>query len=274
MILLVWMLIAVQLPCLIADKPAALSELPHIFEIFLPYRLDFVIEMYLTTIFPRRFREVVRNFQLPQNVVTADIKPIISIPNYSGGALFLGTVKVDSFEEVEAFLRLVESLAHRVFRTGLNDTTISGNFRIPLKGLRVDPATGFVYMNVDKSFPTDSFNRYSNFLKSTYFRLRKLTALDYQPETNIQSDCLVIGEVTNLAAIDVDAFNAKFSGPHQSLLGFATFDKILIKPEGLESERMKSIFHFDYAYNEPMIGIENVDEQAVAKEEAEPAARH
>ena len=222
------------------------------FEIFLPYRLDYLAEMKLTTIFPRKFLYTLRNYEQSKSSGV----PVLSMPNCSSGAMRLASVELPSRTDMNSFLSMMEELSRRVYRTGLNKTTAGGNFRLPIKGLTIDPDTLVVYTKVDIDFPTDSHSRYVKFMKSLYYRLAK-SNLPYQINENVRLDQIVLGMVNKLEDIDLKAFEKTF---RNFQIGFLTIGKIIVRPPGEGGDRYKSIFYFDHNSYEPIIGIENTVE--------------
>lgn len=222
------------------------------FEIFLPYRMDFLAEMKLTTIFPRKFLYTLSDYKRSKNSGV----PVLSMPNYSSGAMRLGAVYLPSRGDMNNFLAMMEELSRRVYRTGLNKSTAGGNFRLPIRGLAIDPATRLVYTKIDSDFPTDSHGRYIKFMKSLYHRLAK-SRLRYEIDEEIQLDRIVLGMVDNLADIDLKAFEKTFK---DFQVGFLTISKVVVRPPGRNGDRYKSIFYFDHSNYEPIIGIENTVE--------------
>ena len=234
-----------------SDKSRGKAHLP--FEIFLPYRLDYLAEMKLTTMFPRKFLYTLRDYKGSKNSGV----PVLSMPNCYSGALRLGAVQLPSRRGMNNFLSMMEELSRRVYRTGLNKTTAGGNFRLPIKGLAIDPATRLVYTKIDVGFPTDSHGRYVKFMKSLYYRLAK-SQLHYEIDEDIQLDRIVLGMVNNLADIDLKAFEKTFKNFQ---VGFLTIGKVVVRPPGRGGDRYKSIFYFDHNSYEPIIGIENTIEE-------------
>lgn len=223
-----------------------------LFEIFLPYRMDFFTEMKLTTIFPRNFMYTLKNYSQSK----AEEYPILNLANTATGSIRLGVVQIADMDRLNELLKLFKDLTKRVFRTGLNEHTIGGNFRIKMKGLTIDPNTRFLMTNFEIDYPTDSHARYVTFLKSLFNRLMRLNQT-YQSYSNIRLDSLVLGIVDDMAAIDLPAFDKTFSNFD---LGFVTFDHVTVQPAGNKCENMRSIFYFDHLNHEPVIGIENSTE--------------
>lgn len=183
-------------------------------------------------------------------------KPVISMPNCSSGALSLGAVYIANKKELNILLTLMDDLSRRVFRTGLNESTAGGNFRLPMNALGIDPTTRYIYSKFIANYPTDSFGRFLTFMKSFYYRMAS-TKLKYEIYDDIKLDQLVLGRVESLDLIDLKAFNKKFN---DYFVGFVTFSKILVMPSGTRNEKLKSVFYFDQMSHEPIIGIENTVE--------------
>lgn len=192
-------------------------------------------------------------------------KPVISMPNCSSGALSLGAVYVSNKKELSVLLTLMDDLSRRVFRTGLNESTAGGNFRLPMNGLGIDPTTRYIYTKFVAKYPTDSYGRFVTFMKSFYYRLAH-TNLRYEIYSDIKLDEFVLGRVESLNQIDLKAFNKLFN---DFFVGFVTFSKILVMPSGTRSEKMKSVFYFDHMSHEPIIGIENTIETDESSESTE-----
>ena len=225
-----------------------------IFEIYLPYRLDFVAEMKLTSIFPRKFMYALKNYTATKE----KNEPVLSMPNCSSGAIKIAGVYIRKLKDLNELLDLMSDLSKRVFRTGLNEETAGGNFRIPLLGIGIDPTTKYIYSKHDLNYPTDSNARFVTFMKSFYYRLAK-AKFKYEIYDDIRLDQLVLGMVESIDEIDLPAFSKLFSTFH---VGFVTFNKILVMPAGNRNEKKKSIFYFDHMSHEPIIGIENTVETA------------
>lgn len=234
------------------DASTSSSSSPTLFEIYLPYRLDFFAEMKLTSIFPRKFMYSLKDYKKTKEAG----KPIISMPNCSSGALSLGAVYISNKTDINMLLSTMDFLSKRVFRTGLNESTAGGNFRLPLNGLGIDPTTRYIYTKFVADYPTDSFSRFLTFMKSFYYRMSKIE-LTYEIYDDIKLDQLVLGRVESLDQIDLKAFNKKFNN---YFVGFVTFSKILVMPSGNKDENLKSVFYFDHMSHEPIIGIENTIE--------------
>ena len=247
------------------DEFSSSNPSPTYFEVYLPFRLDFFAEMKLTSVFPRKLMHALKDYKLTKKAG----QPVLSMPNCSTGALSLGRVHVSNKLELATMLNIMDDLSRRVFRTGLNEFTTSGNFRLAMRGLVIDQSTRYVYTKFDLNYPTDSHTRYITFLKSLIYRLAK-SQLTYEIYTDIKLDELVLGRVELLADVDLKAFHRIFSDFN---IGFATFSKILVMPAGSQSEKMRSVFYFDHMSHEPIIGVENsieVDgEAAKAKAKAE-----
>lgn len=223
-----------------------------LFEIYLPYRLDFFAEMKLTTIFPRKFMYALKDYASTK----AAGRSVLSMPNYSSGALSLGMVHIGDEGELEEFLGLMDDLSKRVFRTGLNESTAGGNFRLPMNGIGIDPASKYIYAKFDLDYPTDSHRRFVTFMKSFFYRLARLK-LNYEACDDLLLNQLVLGQVSHLEDINLPAFKDLFANFN---VGFATFNKILVMPAGTRNEKMRSVFYFDHVSHEPIIGIENTVE--------------
>lgn len=222
------------------------------FDIFLPYRLDYLAEMKLTTIFPRKFLYTLRDYEKSKNSGI----PVLSLPNCPSGAMRLGAVQLPSRQNMNSFLLMMEELSRRIYRTGMNKTTAGGDFRLPVKGLFIDPVSQLVYTNIDTDFPTDSHGRYIKFMKSLYYRLA-ISNLTYEIDENIQLDQIVLGMVNDLDEIDLKAFEKTFKNFQ---VGFLTIGKIIVRPPGRGGDQYKSVFYFDHVSYEPIIGIENTYE--------------
>lgn len=217
--------------------------------------------MKLTTIFPRKFMYSLKDYKKSKE----SGQPIISIPNSSSGAISLGLVKIKGGSQLERFLRLMDNLSKRVFRTGLNENTAGGNFRLPMHGIAIDPISKYIYAKFDLKYPTDSHKRFVTFMKSFYHRVTQ-TNLKYEPCDDLLLNRLVLGTVENISEIDLKAFRELFEDFN---LGFATFNKILVMPAGNKNEEMRSVFYFDHSSHEPIIGIENTmedDESETSKD--------
>ena len=131
------------------------------------------------------------------------------MPNYSSGAMRLGAVYLPSRGDMNNFLAMMEELSRRVYRTGLNKSTAGGNFRLPIRGLAIDPAASLVYTKIDTDFPTDSHGRYIKFMKSSLPPSGQIR-LRCEIDEEIQLDRIVLGIVDNLADIDLKAFEKTF----------------------------------------------------------------
>ena len=247
------------------DFGSSSNSHPTLFEINLPYRLDFFAEMKLTSIFPRKFMYSLKDYQKTKS----EGKPIISMPNCSSGTLSLGCVHITSKKQLEILLKMMDDLAKRVFRTGLNEATAGGNFRLPMKRLGIDPMTRYVYTKFDSNYPTDSHSRFVTFIKSLFFRLAK-SNLVYEIYDDIKSDQLILGRVESLDSIDLSAFKNLFD---EFMVGFVTFSKVMVVPAGSHSEKMRSTFYFDHMSHEPIIGIENTVEEEEEVEVGESAKK-
>lgn len=241
------------------DSASSSNSHPTLFEINLPYRLDFFAEMKLTSIFPRKFMYALKDYQKSK----LEGRPILSMPNCSSGTLSLGCVHITSKKQLEIFLGLMDDLAKRVFRTGLNESTAGGNFRLSMKGLGIDPMTRYVYTKLDLKYPTDSHSRFVTFIKSLLFRLAK-SNLRYEIYDDIKLDQLILGRVESLQSVDLSTFKNLFS---EFMVGFVTFSKVMVVPAGSHSEKMRSTFYFDHMSHEPIIGIENTVEGGVVETE-------
>lgn len=237
------------------DSGSSSNSHPTLFEINLPYRLDYFAEMKLTSIFPRKFMYTLKDYKKTKS----EGKPIISMPNCSSGTLSLGCVRITSKKQLEVLLKMMDDLAKRVFRTGLNETTAGGNFRLPMKGLGIDPMTRYVYTKFDLNYPTDSHSRFVTFIKSLFFRLAK-SNLVYEIYDDINLDQLILGRVESLDSIDLSIFKNVFN---DFMVGFVSFSKVMVVPAGSHSETMRSTFYFDHMSHEPIIGIENTVEGEV-----------
>jgi hypothetical protein len=234
------------------DESASSSSSPTLFEIYLPYRLEYFAEMKLTSIFPRKFMYTLKDYKKTKETG----RPIISMPNCSSGAISLGAVHIGNKQDLSIMLSLMESLSKRVFRTGLNESTAGGNFRLAMNGLGIDPTTRYIYTKFVTNYPTDSFGRFLTFVKSFYYRMSKIK-LRYEIYDDIKLDQLVLGRVEYLDQIDLKEFKTKFD---DFFVGFVTFNKILVMPSGSKNENLKSVFYFDHMSHEPIIGIENTQE--------------
>lgn len=243
------------------DASTSSSSSPTLFEIYLPYRLDFFAEMKLTTIFPRKFMYSLKDYKKTKEAG----KPIISMPNCSSGALNLGAIHITNKVEVNMLLSVMDWLSKRVFRTGLNRSTAGGNFRLAMKGLGIDPTTRYIYTKFVADYPTDSFSRFLTFMKSFYYRMSKVK-LTYEIYDDIRLDRLVLGRVEAIDQIDLKAFNKQFN---DYFVGFVTFSKILVMPSGTKNENLKSVFYFDHMSHEPVIAIENTIENDESTESTE-----
>ena len=219
------------------------------FDIYLPYRIDFLAEMALTKIFKREFFKTLVDYEASKE----DAEPVITMPNCSRGALRIGRVKLSNSEEYNKFIKLMDDLAKRVFRTGLDPSTVSGNFRLPISGLDIDNSTRFIYTRFDPSYPTDSFKRFATFLKSFYYRL-SASQLDYTVSGDLHIDRLVLGAVLDRDAVNFEAFRSQFKN---FPLGFAIFEHLIIRPSDANSEKESSFFYFDSTDHEPLIGAQN-----------------
>lgn len=226
---------------------------PTRFEIYLPFRLDFLAEMKLTSIFPRKFMYALKDYKATKEAG----RPVLSMPNCSTGALSLGVVHIKNKEDLGVFLGLMDDLSKRVFRTGLNETTAGGNFRLPMNGIGIDPVSKYIYAKFDTKYPTDSHQRFVTFMKSMFYRLAR-TKLRYEAHEDLRLNQLVLGQVSNLAEINLPVFRDLFDSFN---VGFATFSKILVMPVGTRNEKMRSVFYFDHMSHEPVIGIENTVEE-------------
>lgn len=231
------------------DEYAFPDNKARVLELYLPYRLDFYSEMKLTTIFPRKFLYTLQDYQKTKNAG----KPIISMPNVSSGAISLGVVHIPDRRVLLDFYEMMDDLTKRVFRTGLNDQTVGGNFRLAMFGMGIETDTRHVYARFDPKYPTDSYSRYITFMKSLYYRLSRL-GLRYELYGDIKLDQFVLGRVEDLNDINLKAFDKQF---RDFMVGFVTFSKILAVPPDCPDEKMKSVFYFDYTSHEPIIGIEN-----------------
>ena len=243
------------------DDASSSSSSPTLFEIYLPYRLDYFAEMKLTTIFPRKFLYTLNDYKKTKQAG----KPVISLPNCSTGALSLGAVHISNKQELVKLLTLMDDLSRRVFRTGLNESTAGGNFRLPMNGLGIDPLTRYIYTKFIVNYPTDSYGRFLTFMKSFYYRMAR-TKLKYEIYADIKLDQLVLGRVEFLDLVNLKSFKNSFN---DFFVGFVTFSKILVVPTGTRNEKMKSVFYFDHMSHEPIIGIENTIETDESAESTE-----
>ena len=223
-----------------------------VLELYLPFRLDFLAEMKLTTIFPRKFMYTLKDYEKSKKAGV----PIISMPNYSSGLINLGVLRIPNKTVLVEFFNLMDDLTKRVFRTGLNDQTISGNFRLALNGLGIEEDTGHVFASIDAKYPTDSYSRYLTFMKSLYYRLSKMN-LTYEMYGDFNLDQLVLGRVEDIKDINMKAFDEMFG---RFMVGFVTFSKISILTPQTPHEKLKSYFYFDHVSHEPIIGVENTVE--------------
>lgn len=221
------------------------------FEILLPYRLDLIAEMKLTTDFKREFMHTLTNYEASKEAT----KPVISMPNSSIGALRICSVSVYNDTEYNDLFKMMDDLSKRVFRSGLNPQTAGGNFRLPIRGLDIDPKTRFIYTKFDQSYPTDSLKRFTVFMKSLFHRLKD-SKLKYELIGEIRLDRLVLGLVLDKKAVDFKRFHDKFDDFD---LGFAIFNRLLLIPKGDKNlkEEARSIFYFDHVDHEPIIGVVN-----------------
>lgn len=254
-----WGLVALLLEFVTCNKTSKSSKCasnfddndgPMKFEIFMPYQLDFYAEMKLSSIFPRKFLYVLKDYKKSKDAG----KPILFMPNLSSGALKLGTVRVENGRGVKQLMGVLDSISKRVFRTGFNERTASGNFRLPLNGVGIDPETSLLYAKVDLNYPTDSYERFVMFIKTLFHRFRH-EKLSFETWTDHKIDQFIIGKVESLGEINMKAFNERFAT--KFLIGFVTFSSIMVSPLDARRESMKSIFYFDYMSHEPIIEVEN-----------------
>lgn len=221
------------------------------FDVILPYRLELIAEMKLTTDFKREFMHTLNNYEASKEAT----KPVISMPNSSVGALLICSVSVSNDTEYSDLFKMMDDLSKRVFRSGLNPQTAGGNFRLPIRGLDIDPKTRFIYTKFDQDYPTDSLKRFTTFMKSLFHRLKD-SKLKYELIGEIKLDRLVLGIVLDKNAVNLQRFHDTFD---DFGLGFAIFNRLLLIPKGDKSvqEDARSIFYFDHVDHEPIIGVVN-----------------
>ncbi len=243
---------------------AAKESFARKFDVFLRYRLDLLAEMSLTQRFKREFFKTLVNYENSKEGSQA----VISMPNCSKAAVRIGSVNIASSEEYNKFIKLMDDLTKRVYRTGFNLETISGNFRLPISGLDIDEESQLIYTRFDGSFPTDSFKRYITFLKSFYVRLCN-SGLEYSVSGDLHIDRLVLGRVLDKKAIDLTKFRSHFK---TFSLGFSILEHLIVRPackNEPSNELESSVFYFDLPDHEPLIGAKN---QVVLDDDDETAS--
>lgn len=234
--------------CKRSRKSRSGKEKGVFYDIYLPYRCEFMARMKLTTIFPRKFMYTLKDYVASKE----QGKAVVSMPNYSSGALCLGSVWVSTSGEQEVLMKLVGDLAKRVFRTGLNPTTMSGNFRLAMTGLHIDKVRQYVFTQLDTNYSTDSHRRFVTFVKSFYHRL-STAGLDYRVAGEIKLDQLVLGRMEKMEAVNEKIFREKFEN---WFIGFSMFDRVVVKWQGDDDTPKLSIYYFDHVPHKSVVGIE------------------